>query len=71
MKVLTPVKAIRAKCFDCTCGQSKEIRLCVIKNCPLYPYRMGHRPKAGYDTADSADDEETTRSPMFFEQEVN
>ena len=42
---LTPIKAIRAKCMDCTCHQPKEIRECPITNCPLWPYRMGHRPK--------------------------
>jgi len=47
----TPIKAIRAKCLDCTCGQLKEIRFCTIINCPLYPYRMGRRPdKATLDT---------------------
>ncbi len=40
----TPVKSIRKKCLDCSCGQPKEIRLCPIINCPLYPYRMGRRP---------------------------
>ena len=40
----TPVKAIRKKCLDCSCGQPKEIRLCPIIKCPLYPYRMGRRP---------------------------
>lgn len=44
-KKLTPVKAIRAKCLDCCCGQVKEVKLCNMKNCPLYPYRMGKRPK--------------------------
>ena len=34
-------KAIRAKCMDCTCWQRVEIRLCTIKKCPLYPFRMG------------------------------
>lgn len=43
-KVLTPIKSIRAKCLDCCCGQKSEVRNCVITNCPLYPYRMGHRP---------------------------
>lgn len=43
--VLTPVKAIRAKCVDCCCGQLVEVRLCTAKGCPLHPYRMGHRPK--------------------------
>lgn len=41
----TPIKAIRAKCLDCTCGQMGEIRECPIVDCPLYEYRMGHRPK--------------------------
>lgn len=45
MKKLTPIKAIRAKCLDCSNGQQKEVRECSIKKCPLYPYRMGHRPK--------------------------
>lgn len=45
MKVLTPVKSIRAKCLDCSCGQFKEILLCPVKDCALYPYRMGKRPK--------------------------
>ena len=40
----TPIKAIRKKCLDCTCGQPKEIRLCTIIDCDLFPYRLGHRP---------------------------
>ncbi len=45
MAKLTPIKAIRAKCLDCSCGQFKEVKLCPVKNCPLYEYRNGHRPK--------------------------
>lgn len=45
MKVLTPVKAIRAKCLDCSCGNKAEVRNCTIIDCSLYPYRLGHRPK--------------------------
>lgn len=45
MAKLTPVKAIRAKCLECSCGQFKEVKLCPVKNCPLYEYRNGHRPK--------------------------
>ena len=40
----TPIKAIRKKCLDCTCGQLVEIRECPVINCSLYPYRMGRRP---------------------------
>ena len=43
-QVLTPVKAIRAHCLHC-CGYSpKEVRLCTVESCSLYPYRMGHCP---------------------------
>lgn len=45
MKKVTPIRAIRAKCLDCCCYQTKEVRLCSVLKCPLYPYRMGHRPK--------------------------
>ena len=44
-RILTPLKAIRANCIDCSGGQTKEVRECVIKHCPLYPYRMGKRPQ--------------------------
>ena len=40
----TPIKAIRKKCLDCTCHQPKEIRFCTVIDCPIYPYRLGHRP---------------------------
>lgn len=45
MAKITPMKAIRLKCLDCTAGQVKEVKNCPVKNCPLYGYRMGHRPK--------------------------
>jgi hypothetical protein len=68
MKVLTPIKAIRAKCLDCCCGQKTEVKLCTSKNCALHPYRMGHRPKASdYPTEDTLS-EKTARSPMFFDK---
>lgn len=42
--MLTPMKAIRAKCLDCMCGQIYEIPKCPCTDCPLYPYRSGHNP---------------------------
>lgn len=54
MTVRTPVKAIRAKCLDCTCDQPAEVRRCPAENCPLHPYRMGHRPKAAESPAEGA-----------------
>lgn len=39
-----PVKAIRQKCLDCSCGQVKEVELCPIPDCALYPFRFGTNP---------------------------
>ncbi|MFA7172639.1 MAG: hypothetical protein WC340_04365 [Kiritimatiellia bacterium] len=42
--VLRPLKAIRANCLDCCCGKPSEVRACSLKTCPVWGYRMGHRP---------------------------
>ncbi len=42
--MLTPMKAIRAKCLDCCCGSSEEVKQCPSTDCPLYEYRFGHNP---------------------------
>jgi hypothetical protein len=44
MKILTPLKAIRANCLECCCDSAHEVRLCPTKNCPLHPYRFGKNP---------------------------
>jgi hypothetical protein len=41
----TPMKAIRAKCLDCSGDSYSEVKLCPSTECPLYPYRFGKRPK--------------------------
>jgi hypothetical protein len=38
------LKAIRAKCLDCSCGSRSEVANCVVKTCALYPFRMGRNP---------------------------
>ena len=38
---LTRGQAIRAKCIDCMCGNTAEVRRCPSKDCPLWAYRMG------------------------------
>lgn len=43
-KIYTPLKAIRKKCLDCCCNQYKEVKLCHLKDCSLWPYRFGKRP---------------------------
>lgn len=41
---LTPIKAIRAKCLECSGFQPKEVRECQIDTCPLFDFRMGKNP---------------------------
>ncbi len=35
-------QAIRAKCLDCCCDISVEVKNCNSKNCPLWIYRLGY-----------------------------
>jgi hypothetical protein len=39
-----PVKAIRARCLDCCCGDKSEVRKCVATDCSSWPFRMGTNP---------------------------
>ncbi len=41
---ISPLKAIRKKCLDCSCDSAKEVKLCTIPECALYPFRFGHNP---------------------------
>lgn len=66
---ITPLKAIRAKCLDCCAGQVAEIRRCTVENCPLFPYRMGKRPKEGTDTTPGSLPENTHKNTGFFMRE--
>lgn len=43
-QTLTPLRAIRKHCLDCSAGSSNEVRNCVIEDCALYPFRYGRRP---------------------------
>ena len=59
MRKITPLKAIRLKCLDCTCNQPLEVRLCTAENCPLYAFRTGHRPQKGNYTSTESYNEKT------------
>lgn len=50
MDKLTPIKAIRSKCLDCSGGQPLEVRLCTVEGCAIWPYRRGKRPKGNEGT---------------------
>lgn len=60
MERLSPMKAIRAKCLDCTCDQQAEVRLCEIKTCALWRFRMGREER----------DELYVRKPMSEKQRM-
>ena len=40
----TPLKAARRHCLSCCNGSANEVRLCLARACPLWPFRHGHRP---------------------------
>lgn len=44
LKKMTPLKAIRARCLDCCCGQAYEVKRCTVQDCPLWAWRFGHTP---------------------------
>ena len=52
MKQKTPLQAIRSYCKTCMCGSSEEVKLCISKDCSLYPYRFGKNPERSYTLSD-------------------
>ena len=40
-KELTPIRAIRAYCLECSNYSAYEVTNCTIPTCPLYPFRYG------------------------------
>ncbi len=41
---LTPLKAIKKHCLECSGYEKKQVRECVIKDCVLYDFRKGKNP---------------------------
>lgn len=41
---MSPMKAIRRKCLDCSAGQQIEVKLCQAVTCPLWSFRAGRHP---------------------------
>ncbi len=42
---MTRGKAIQTKCLDCAGGQPKEVTLCQVLDCSLWPFRFGPEPE--------------------------
>lgn len=55
--VNSPMKAIRAKCVDCSGGNQAEARKCTATGCTLWPFRMGKNPMRGYSADEDAAEE--------------
>jgi hypothetical protein len=41
---LTPLKAIKKHCLECSGYEKKEVRECKITDCVLFTYRLGSNP---------------------------
>ncbi len=41
----TPTQAIRLHCLECCCGSWREVELCQVPRCALWPWRFGSRPE--------------------------
>lgn len=43
LPTLTPLRAVREKCYDCSAGSWPDVASCEVRDCPLWPLRMGKR----------------------------
>ena len=41
---ITPLKAIKKHCLECSGYEKKQVRECVGSDCVLFPYRLGSNP---------------------------
>ena len=39
--MVTPLKAIRSYCLQCSGDSPSEVKSCPIADCPLFAYRLG------------------------------
>lgn len=51
-----PIKAIRAKCVECSADQINEVRNCTVTSCPLYEYRFGRKCMSKFSQKDNVSD---------------
>jgi hypothetical protein len=41
---MSPLRALRLRCIDCSGGSANEVRFCTAVRCPAWPFRMGRNP---------------------------
>lgn len=65
----TGMKVIRDKCIDCCGGVVTEVRKCVATDCPLWPLRMGSKPKGMREAR--GEKVNTNRGKHFIKRDTN
>ena len=43
-EITSPLKAIRAKCLECSTDSPSEVQNCNVFSCELYSFRFGKNP---------------------------
>ncbi len=43
-KRMSPLRALRLRCIDCSGDSAAEVRLCTAVTCPAWSFRMGANP---------------------------
>ena len=62
---MSPLKAIRAYCIECSGGSHHEVRLCTVNHCELYKYRMGKDPNRKQNLTDEQRAERAARLSSY------
>lgn len=66
----TPLRSIRAKCLDCCCNSSFEVRLCPCTDCALHVYRFGKNPHRRRKAAEGHSSAQNSVSTSALEQDA-
>ena len=65
---ITPIKAIKAKCLDCCCGQREDVEMCPVKACSLWAFRLGKNPNRKRNMTD--EQREAARDRLAYARKV-
>jgi hypothetical protein len=68
---LTPARAIRYKCLECSNFSSNDVKDCHIKDCALYPYRLGKNPSVKNRLTDEQKKAAADRAKKLWEKRAS
>lgn len=63
----TPEQAIRAFCLECSNHSKKEVELCTMAKCPLYPFRLKSNQEPREDKDQPVEDPGTDPQQSLFD----